>query len=375
MKNQITLLIIALTIYMLLHGVNSVANELKPDTLKVLTWEGYVTEKDISHVNQLLLDQGYQYQVEVISVFAEGAEQMYNLIRANECDITFLTLFFIKMKNEQTAKLLQPINVQSPRLTNYKLLYPNLTRLKMGLDKSHNPLYIPWGGGIYGFYIDHNRVEQSSLPHSVKDLWKPKWRHKFSLNKAQEWYNIGLTLMSQGESPFYLYEEFMKENRTGVMVKSAPDGAFQTQLTALYDAAGSFWADAPTFDDKLLIVSSWGPEIHAENAKGGNWQLINFDEGHMAWLDTINFVKGLSDRKLEAAEIFANYFIGKEVQTRISEQLSMVPASKHVPVNVTIGDPDKILNENMFVPPYDQRSYGLMKKMLERAKGHRRADH
>ncbi|WP_394392944.1 hypothetical protein [Shewanella woodyi] len=71
----------------------------------------------------------------------------------------------------------------------------------------------------------------------------------------------------------------------------------------------------------------------------------------MAWLDTINFVKGLSGRKLEAAEIFANYFIGKEVQNRISNELSMVPASKTVPVNTILGDPDKILNENMFVPP------------------------
>ncbi|EDQ02269.1 hypothetical protein [Shewanella benthica] len=48
----------------------------------------------------------------------------------------------------------------------------------------------------------------------------------------------------------------------------------------------------------------------------------------MAWLDTINFVKGLEGRKLEAAQIFANYFIGKQVQTRVSQELSMVPVSK-----------------------------------------------
>ncbi|MBW8186607.1 extracellular solute-binding protein [Shewanella nanhaiensis] len=361
-----------LAISSLLFSTSSISDESsETQVIRVLTWEGYVTDGDISRVNQLLQEQGYGYHVEVISPYAEGAEQMYNLIRGKECDITFLTLFFIKMKKEQTAKLLQPVNIDSPRLTNYQHLYPNLTRLKMGVDRDGLPLYIPWGGGIYGFYIDHDRVTPSLIPYSVKALWQPEWRHKFSLNGAQEWYNIGLTLMSQGESPFYLYEEFQKENRSGVMVKSAPDGAFQTQLTALYDAAGSFWTDAPTFNDELLIVSSWGPEIHAENVRGGNWELIDFEEGHMAWLDTINFVKGLSGRKLEAAEIFANYFIGKEVQNRISNELSMVPASQIVPVNTILGDPDKILNENMFVPPYDQRSYGLMKKMLERAKKQR----
>ena len=370
MKKYTSLRSMALFTFLVMFNSVAVSAEHHVEPLRVLTWEGYVTEEDVINVDKLLLDQGYHFKVEVLSPYAEGAEQMYNLIRAKECDITFLTLFFIKMKSEQTAKLLQPINVNSSRLNNYQYLYPNLTKLNMGLDHNGNPLYIPWGGGIYGFYADHDRIYPDTLPHSVKALWQPEWRNKFSLNKAQEWYNIGLTLMSQGESPFYLYEEFMKENRTGVLNKSAADGAFQAQLTALYDAAGSFWADAPAFDEELLIVSSWGPGIHAENAKGGNWHLIDFDEGHMAWLDTINFVKSLSGRKLEAAEIFANYFIGKEVQARISNQLSMVPVSTHVPVNAILGDPNKILNENMFVPPYDKRSYGLMRKMLERAKKH-----
>ncbi|WP_372828677.1 hypothetical protein [Shewanella sp. UCD-KL12] len=87
----------------------------------------------------------------------------------------------------------------------------------------------------------------------------------------------------------------------------------------------------------------------------------------MAWLDTINFVKGLSGKKLEAAEIFANYFISKEVQTHVSKELSMVPASSLAPINKLLGGAEQIFKQDMFVPPYDDSSYELMKRMTDRA--------
>ncbi|MBL4814526.1 MAG: extracellular solute-binding protein [Shewanella sp.] len=335
--------------------------------LRVLTWEGYVTQEDVDKVNTLLKEQGYKYKIDIVTPYAQGVEQMFNLIRAKQCDITFLTLFFIKMQKEKTAKLIQAINIHSPRLTNYADLYPNLTGLDMGMNSSNQPLYIPWAGGIYGFYIDKNKVAEDQIPESVDALWQDKWQHKFSLNQSQEWYNLGLALMRQGLSPFSLYEAFQQEDRQFVRKISAPNGVTQQQLSSLYRAAGGFWKSSPKFHQDLLIVSSWGPEIIAENAKGADWQLIDFKEGHMAWLDTINFVKGLEGRKLEAAEIFANYFIGKQVQTRVSQELSMVPASKLAPVNTMLGDASKILKENMFVPPYDHSSYEIMKKMTDRA--------
>ncbi|MPY23876.1 extracellular solute-binding protein [Shewanella psychropiezotolerans] len=335
--------------------------------LRVLTWEGYVTPEDVDKVNTLLDEKGYKYKIDIVAPYAQGAEQMFDIIRAKQCDITFLTLFFIKMQKEKTAKLIQAIDIHSPRLTNYAYLYPNLTGLDMGMNSKNQPLYIPWGGGIYGFYIDKNKVMEDEVPESVDALWQDEWQNKFSLNQSQEWYNLGLALMRQGLSPFSLYEALLEEDRQVVRKISDPKGVTQQQLSSLYRAAGDFWKTSPKFHKDLLIVSSWGPEIHAENEKGANWQLIDFKEGHMAWLDTINFVKGLKGRKLEAAEIFANYFISKQVQTRVSRELSMVPASKLAPVNTMLGDASKILKGNMFVPPYDHSSYEIMKKMTNKA--------
>ena len=149
--------------------------------LRILTWEGYVTPDDLNAVNLLLEEQDYAYEAVVIEPLSEGAEQMFNLIRGNKADVTFLTLFFIKMMNEQTSKLLQGINVDSPRLNNYKHLLPELTNIEMGMSsppikgKKSSPLYIPWGGGAYGFYINRDQVNEASIPKSIKELWAPQW--------------------------------------------------------------------------------------------------------------------------------------------------------------------------------------------------------
>ncbi|AQS36085.1 spermidine/putrescine-binding periplasmic protein [Shewanella psychrophila] len=357
------ILLVLTLLFMLLFAKETQADHW----LRVLTWEGYVTQEDVDNVNLLLKEQGYKYKVDIVSPYAQGAEQMFDIIRAKQCDITFLTLFFIKMQKEKTAKLIQAIDIHSPRLTNYADLYPNLTGLDMGMNSQNQPLYIPWGGGIYGFYINKNKVRDGEIPESVDAFWKSEWREKFSLNQSQEWYNLGLALMKQGLSPFSLYEAIQQGDRQAVREISNPKGELQQELSSLYHAAGDFWKTSPKFHQDLLIVSSWGPEIYAENEKGSNWQLIDFKEGHMAWLDTINFVKGLEGRKLEAAEIFANYFISKQVQTRVSRELSMVPASRQAPVNSMLGDASKILKENMFVPPYDHSSYEIMKKMTDKA--------
>ncbi len=336
-------------------------------SLRVLSWEGYVTEQDIEAVNKQLDEQGLNYEVEVIKPFAEGAQQMFDLIRAKKCDIAFLTLFFIKMENKQISKFLQPIDIHSPRLSHYKNLLPSLTHLNMGLNEQGIPLYIPWGGGSYGFYIDRNKVAQEDVPTSVSDLWLDKWKNQFSLNQSQHWYNVGLALMSMGKSPFYLYE-MAQSNKLTKPEEDKIYSEIQLKLNDLYKNTGNFWKASTKFNEHLLIVSSWGPEITRENNKGADWQKIDFKEGQMVWLDTINFVSFLSDEKREAAEIFANYFIGEKVQSRISRELTMVAASSLVPPNKVLGDPEHVFKQHMFVPPFDSHSFKAMKRMAGKAK-------
>jgi len=353
---------------LLLLGFIPAAVSANKQPLRILTWEGYVTQEDLTEVNKILEEQGYPYEAKVITPYAEGAKQMFDLIRSEQCDISFLTLFFIKMERERTSRVLQPINIHSPRLTNYQHLRTNLTHIPMGLNKSGDPLYIPWGGGAYGFYVNRNKVKSSAAPNSVNALWDRQWQGRFSLNQTQEWYNIGLAFMSMGKSPFYIYDLVRNNDRETLLNITHVKGELQNRVTNLYANAGHFWNASPEFKNGLDIVSSWGPEIARENNKGSNWQMINFKEGLMVWLDTINFVKELQGRKLEAAEIFANYFIGKKIQQRITRELSMVAASTEATDSDLLGDPNQVFQEHMFVPPYDSTTNLIMKRIVNRAK-------
>ena len=337
------------------------------ETIRVLTWEGYVLPEDVRAVNRILEREGYLYRVRVISPYAAGAEQMFRLIREKKCDIMFLTIFFIKMQGQKTSKLLQPINPNSPRLRNYRHLLPGLKDIPMGLDKNHRPLYIPWGGGAYGFYADTRRVSPSEIPGSVSDLWDRKWKGKISLNIAQPWYNIGLVLMSLGKNPFYINQLLISGQREEAISLCDSAGEVQRKANELYRQAGHFWKNTPEFREELMIVSSWGPEIMGENSKGAGWKFIEFREGNILWLDTINFRKGLPERKLEAAEIFANYFIGRKVQTRVAKGLAMVAVSSLAESNPMIESNPKFFLQDMFVPPYTKIADNIMKRVSDRA--------
>jgi len=336
------------------------------ENLRIFTWEGYVTAEDITQVNAILANKGYDYQAEVIATKAEDAEQMFSVIRNKQCDITFLTLFFIKMHDEQISRLLQPININSPRLTNYKNLDPELTNIAMGMQQGKS-LYIPWGGGIYGFFVNTDIVNEQDIPTSVKELWDVKWRTKFSLNQGQFWYNVGLTLQALGYHPFYLEQLAQINDRRALKELVSKQGAVFKKLSLLYKNSGGLWQSSTKFSENLQIVSSWGPEIKLQNNNSNKWQLIDFEEGHLAWLDTINFVHGLKGEKLAAAEVVANYFISKKVQQRIVTQLSMLPASVNLESRGLLDQYPNLFNADLFVPPYSQLSYSLMKQMVEGA--------
>ncbi|WP_150496803.1 ABC transporter substrate-binding protein [Roseibium aquae] len=332
------------------------------EPLRVFTWEGYVQPDEISAVNALLKEQGYDYAVEVIEPWAAGPDQMFDVLRSHAADIAFLTLNYINMESALSANLLQPIDTASPRLLNYKHLNQSLTRIPMGM-RGQDVLYIPWGGGAYGIWANMDKL--SETPDSVKDLWDPEWRGKLSLSKGQFEPNIALALLAMDKPPFHVND--VSGNRDVLAALSLADGELQAKVSALYDQVGFFWETGPEFKEELLLVASYGPGASAHNAAGGNWSLVQFEEGNTVWLDTINFSRNLTGKKLEAAEIFANYFIGKDVQTRVVNGLGMVAASTLVEANPLIEENPDFFTETMFWPPYTRTASNVMVTINKRA--------
>lgn len=341
-----------------------------PDkSIRIFTWDGYVTADDLIIINKELKKSGYDYEAEVIKPYADTSEQMYGEIKKGNCDITFLTLFFIKMQDEKQIQLLQPINTESPRLSNYKYLKEQVKKIPMGMENGDQVYYIPFACGVYGFWANMDKVSEADLPHSVNDLLSPKWKGKYSLNISQPWYNISLALMSLKMNPFVVNELVMENKRSEAMNMANPNNAVQIRLNDFYGNAGGFWTTGTQFDEKLSVVSSWGVEMKERIQRGENWKMINFDEGNLVWMDTINFTKQLSGRKLEAAEIVANYFASKEKQKKVVEELSLISVSSQVGNNPLLDKGINSFDNNFFIPPFAKMAENIMQNMSRNAIG------
>lgn len=367
MRIKNLLILMFLTFLSVLVIAETAQNKPADNTIRILTWDGYVTQGDIQEVNKILKKEGYTYNVEVISPLADNPEQMFNAIRGNKCEVVFLTLYFIKLQHEKVTSFIQPINTNSPRLTNYKYLYKNLINIPMGMKEGGKCLYIPFGGGAYGFWADMNKIKPADVPKTMKDLLDVKWKGKFSLNVSQPYYNVAISSMILERQPFEINDLVVAGKRSEAIKFNRPDNEVMKTLTALYANAGNYWTAGPEFKDNLQIITSWGPEMIKANEKGGNWKMINFKEGNLVWLDTINFTKSLSGKKLEAAEIFANYFIGKRVQDRVVKDLSMVAVSTIVDENPIIEANPNFFDNKLFIPPFEQIADNIMQQMSEEA--------
>ena len=338
------------------------------EDLRIFTWDGYVTQEDTIEVNKRLAQSGYDdFTVKVIEPYAEGPEQMFEIIRLGLADVSFLTLNYIQMQDNKIARLLQPINVTSSRFTNYQNLSNSLKDIPMGLNTAQAPLYIPWGGGAYGIWANMDKLAANELPSSISDIWQPKWKHQLGLSIGQIQPNIVLASLAMGKAPFYLNDLAKDRKSLNGALKESSD--IQSSMNALYGQVSQFWTTGPDFNDpNVSILASYGIAASAANKAGGNWQLINFKEGNSVWLDTINFHRGLKGRKLEAAEIFANYFIGKQVQERMVNELGMVAASTLVDSNPLIEQNPDFFNVKMFWPPYEKSADDIMLKISDIAR-------
>ncbi|CAK0763507.1 Spermidine/putrescine-binding protein [Gammaproteobacteria bacterium] len=331
--------------------------------LHVFTWEGYVASEDIAAVDQLLEKAGNPVRVEVIKPWAEGPDQMFNILRSGAADLSFLTLNYIKMNHEKTAKLLQPIDTS--KIPNYEKVLPALREIPMGIQAG-KPLYVPFGGGAYGIWANTKKITPADMPKSINDLLDPKWKGHLSLTRGQIQPNIALALMAMGNSPFYINDLIVQGSRNEVIKLVDKKSEAQIKLNQLYAQVGSFWDGAPEFPDNLWLVASYGIEIAGLRAKGELWNLVKFKEGNTVWMDTMNIHGSLTGEKLQAAYTFINYFLTPAVQNRVVNSLSMVAVTRDVK-NPLIEENPNFFDPTKFWPPYELQADNVMKSMSNAA--------
>ncbi|MES2295420.1 MAG: extracellular solute-binding protein [Pseudomonadota bacterium] len=330
------------------------------DVLRIFSWDGYVSADDLAQVNRQLHEQKINVRAELISPYAEGPEQMFQILRANRADVSFLTVNYIQMQEGRIARLLQGIDTR--RLRNYKAVLPELAKLPMGIEQGQL-LYVPFGGGAYGIWANMDRLSAEELPKRLQDLLAPRWKHHLSLTSGQVQPNVALAYMASGEAPFKLDVQ-VREGQRELAKQQSVHGEPKRFLDALYGQVSQFWTTAPAFAADDLLVASYGPEISGRRALGQNWQLVQFQEGNTVWLDTINLVNGLHGAKLDAAYVFIDHMLSNPVQRRVVEGLSMVAVTGTVSNPLLKDNPD-FFRAAYFWPPYTKLSDNLMRAMSD----------
>lgn len=332
-------------------------------TLRILTWEGYVSDADLEAINATLAARGLAVRAEVISPYAEGPEQMFMLLRANRADLSFLTLNYIKMQKGRITGLLQPID--TGRLANYRQVLPELASLEMGMAGGQL-FYVPFGGGSYAIWANMQRLAPDELPRRLADLLNPRWRGRLSLTSGQVQPNVALAFMALGDPPFLLHDLMRAGRRQEARHIAAVDGSAQAFLNRLYAQVGEFWSSAPRFADDQLLVASYGPELAPLHAQGKDWRQVEFAEGNTVWLDTLNIARGVEGEKLEAAYLAIDHFLTPAVQTRVVAELNMVAAVSTVANPQLAASPD-LFSAKRFWPPYNRTADNLMRQMSDHA--------
>lgn len=347
-------------LFSIIYGFNVGAADNK---LRVFTWDGYVANEDLAAVDQLLEKAGNPVRVEVIKPWAEGPDQMFNILRSGAADISFLTLNYIKMNHEKTAKLLQPLDTN--KIPNYEKVLAPLRAIPMGMQ-ADKPLYVPFGGGAYGIWANTKKINAADIPTSINNLLDAKWKGHLSLTRAQIQPNLALILMASGKPPFYINDLMIQGNRNEVVKLSDKKAEMQIKLNQLYGQVGRFWDSAPEFLDNLWLVASYGIEIAGLRAKGEQWELIKFKEGNTVWMDTMNIHNSVTGDKLNAAYTFINYFLTPSVQNRVVNQLSMVAVTNDVKNPLIEANPN-FFDPAKFWPPYELQADNVMKTMSNEA--------
>jgi spermidine/putrescine-binding protein len=332
------------------------------ELLRIFTWQGYVTQDDLDKVNRTLRDNHLNVRAVLVRPYAEGPEQMFQLMRQNRADVSFLTVNYIQMQDGRIGRLLQGIDTS--RLRNADHIIPALANLPMGRD-GQQLLYVPFGGGAYGIWANMRKLRDEELPRRLHDLLLPRWRHRLSLTIGQVQPNVALAYMAEGQPPFLL-DQLVRADQREAAKQQLIDSRAKRFLDKLYGQVREFWTDTPSFSDEDLLVANYGPEMAARRAKGEQWKMVNFVEGNTVWLDTMNILKGVNGDKLTAAYLFIDHMLSAPVQRRVVEGLGMVAVTRDVNNPLLKENPD-FFRATHFWPPYTTLSDNLMRAMSEEA--------
>ena len=273
------------------------------NVLRVLAWPGYADADVVKG-----FESRYHAKVEVTLIDSDealwdkmhqGSQPQFDVLAANTAEI----------QRYAHDNLLAPLDLAS--LPNTKRQLPRFRALSSidGLTKHGTVYAIPFTYSTMGLIYDRKQV--SVAPHSMNELWNPRYRGKvLDYNSAQ--HNFSFTALALGyPDPFQL-------NNAQVQTITRKLIDLRRNLLTYYnlpEEAAAFFVQHKV----ALMFGNYGTQqLELLRRAGADVGYVIPDEGVLAWLDCWSMTSAAANRTLALAWI--NYMLEPDVSALLTQR-------------------------------------------------------
>ncbi|MEX3931668.1 PotD/PotF family extracellular solute-binding protein [Paraburkholderia phymatum] len=273
------------------------------NVLRVLAWPGYA-DADVVKT----FEDRYHAKVEVTLVDSDealwdkmhqGSQPQFDVLAANTAEI----------QRYAHENLLAPLDLA--RLPNTSRQLPRFRALSSieGLTNQGNVYAIPFTYSTMGLIYDRKQV--SVAPHSMNELWNPRYRGKvLDYNSAQ--HNFSFTALALGYSnPFQL-------NGAQIQTITRKLVDLRRNLLTYYNLPEEAAAYFVQHKAALMFGNYGTQQVELLRRAGADVGYVIPDEGVLAWLDCWSMTTAAANRPLALAWI--NYMIEPGVSQLLTQR-------------------------------------------------------
>ena len=339
------------------------ATTLFAETLRILTWEGYMPAEFQKKLILLAKEKhGVDLKLDIKNV--NGNDDFFTALRDKKADIITPSHNVPRDSRYQLIKhkLVLPLNLKN--IPNYKNVEPALQ--KAGYCTEGDSIFgVPVARGPYG--LAYNTAILKEAPESWNILWDPRFKNKYVIGKDQYEENIFSTALAMG---------FSRNDIANYKKLNTPE--FQEKLAQLVANAHGMWegVDKPEDLKGLALGISWGDAPNSMKKMGEIWKMAEPKEGTTAWVDNFMISHTLEDKpKLKRiAEEWLNIILSDEYQIHMV-RVGGLPVITTIMDRLTpdeikrfhLDDPDHFKNNRILWPTLGKADRKGLKRLWDKA--------
>ena len=275
---------------------------LAAETLRVLSWPGYVTPEAVR-----IFEQTHKVNVELLTIStddelwaraSENAGKNFDVMAVNTAEL----------RRYISAKIVTPVTSARIPNTQHQLRRFRHTENIPGLTEEGETYAIPYTYSAMGLIYNRKLVTQP--PTSMTAFWDPQWRGKFLIYNAGT-HNFSFTALTLGiKTPFKLAREQFSRTLMRLVALRDNEPRFYTRPEEVVEQFGE--------RDVALVYGNYGDQqVRQLRQAGFDVGMVIPEEGALAWLDCWAILRETPNQRL--AEAWINYMLTPAVSGQLVE--------------------------------------------------------